>query len=260
MFDDRANANADRGSSSAHRARTLRAGGVRPSFGRGVRTAAFLSLFGLANAHAKGYPKRGLFLFPLFALRSFSKVEARDRFAMEERRVVDEETLTSFDELERLESLPRSAPSGRVEGGGLGPREQSVESFDGSSLSGDGSPIHANGTSSTPMLRSVLTRKPSMAALKLMQEGGTGEGESVDEAEDDGVCSLSEFAMVLNAAAWVSALCDASDSRSRRFNFFVWFEHLLKRVLTGFSFSLRRRIRMRAALSGWKSSLRSSNF
>lgn len=127
----------------------------------------------------------------------------------------DEETLTSFDELERLESLPRSAPSGRDEGGGLGPREQSVESFDGSSLSGDGSPMHASGTSSTPMLRSVLTRKPSMAALKLMQEGGTGEGESEDEAEDDGVCSLSEFAMVLNAAAWVSALCD---SRSHCFN------------------------------------------
>lgn len=120
----------------------------------------------------------------------------------------DEETLTSFDELERLESLPRSAPSGRDEGGGLGQREQSVESFDGSSLSGDGSPMHASGTASTPMLRSVLTRKPSMAALKLMQEGGTGEGESEDEAEDDGVCSLSEFAMVLNAAAWVSALCD----------------------------------------------------
>jgi hypothetical protein len=57
------------------------------------------------------------------------------------------------------------------------------------------------------MLRSVLTRKPSVAALKamLMSEGeeDAAAASETDEENDEGVCSLSEFAMVLNAAAWV---------------------------------------------------------
>jgi len=61
-------------------------------------------------------------------------------------------------------------------------------------------------------LKSVLTRKPSMAAMSLLQDGfalmSESEEESIDvddDDEDEGVCSLSEFAMVLNAAAWVRA-------------------------------------------------------
>lgn len=62
-------------------------------------------------------------------------------------------------------------------------------------------------------LKSVLTRKPSMAAMPILQDGFASMSESEDDADDDGddddegVCSLSEFAMVLNVAAWVSGLC-----------------------------------------------------
>ena len=65
-------------------------------------------------------------------------------------------------------------------------------------------------------LKSVLTRKPSMAAMPILQDGFASMSESEDDADDDGddddegVCSLSEFAMVLNVAAWVSGLCARS--------------------------------------------------
>ena len=52
-----------------------------------------------------------------------------------------------------------------------------------------------------------------MAAMPILQDGFASMSESEDDADDDGddddegVCSLSEFAMVLNVAAWVSGLC-----------------------------------------------------
>ena len=50
-----------------------------------------------------------------------------------------------------------------------------------------------------------------MAAMPILQDGFASMSESEDDADDDeGVCSLSEFAMVLNVAAWVSGLCARS--------------------------------------------------
>lgn len=112
----------------------------------------------------------------------------------------DDPGLVSFDELAsvgtmRAEDAPRGSTTTET--------ALDEDSF-GSATSEGGS----GGASPAPaMLRSVLTRKPSVAALKAMlmserEEGATAEGSETDE--DEGVCSLSEFAMVLNAAAWVS--------------------------------------------------------
>ena len=73
--------------------------------------------------------------------------------------------------------------------------------------------------------RSVLTRKPSIAAIKAMVDLDAVDGEAVSgesdddegEAEDEGVCSLSEFAMVLNAAAWVRVRIARKSNRGARF-------------------------------------------
>ena len=71
-------------------------------------------------------------------------------------------------------------------------------------------------TSPPRKLKSVLTRKPSMAAMPLLQDGFASLSESEDDGDeggdddDEGVCSLSEFAMVLNVAAWVSGFVFAT--------------------------------------------------
>lgn len=57
------------------------------------------------------------------------------------------------------------------------------------------------------MMRSVLMWKLLVVVLKVMlmsewDEEGAGEGSETDE--DEGVCSFSEFAMVLNVVVWVS--------------------------------------------------------
>jgi hypothetical protein len=114
----------------------------------------------------------------------------------------DDPGLVSFDELAsvgtmRAEDAPR----------GSSPAANEEDSFGSATSEGQASPAPT-------MMRSVLTRKPSVAALKAMlmserDEEGAGEGSETDE--DEGVCSLSEFAMVLNAAAWVSV----DDARAR---------------------------------------------
>jgi len=114
----------------------------------------------------------------------------------------DDPGLVSFDELAsvgtmRAEDAPR----------GSSPAACEEDSFGSATSEGQASPAPT-------MMRSVLTRKPSVAALKAMlmserDEEGAGEGSETDE--DEGVCSLSEFAMVLNAAAWVSV----DDARAR---------------------------------------------
>ena len=91
---------------------------------------------------------------------------------------------------------------------------------------GDGFSSARDEEDATTTLRSVLTRKPSVAALKALGTLGRGAGSDEEEEEgtraragttregedEDGVCSLSEFAMVLNAAGWVRDAmgCDAN--------------------------------------------------
>ena len=112
----------------------------------------------------------------------------------------DDPGLVSFDELASVGTM-RAEDARR--GSTTTETALDEDSF-GSATSEGGS----RGASPAPaMLRSVLTRKPSVAALKAMlmserEEDATAEGSETDE--DEGVCSLSEFAMVLNAAAWVS--------------------------------------------------------
>jgi len=90
---------------------------------------------------------------------------------------------------------------------------------------GDGFSSARDEGDATTTLRSVLTRKPSVAALKALGTLGRGAGSDEEEEgtraragttregeDEDGVCSLSEFAMVLNAAGWVRDAmgCDAN--------------------------------------------------
>ena len=90
---------------------------------------------------------------------------------------------------------------------------------------GDGFSSARDEVDATTTLRSVLTRKPSVAALKALGTMGRGAGSDEEEEgtraragttregeDEDGVCSLSEFAMVLNAAGWVRDAmgCDAN--------------------------------------------------
>lgn len=90
---------------------------------------------------------------------------------------------------------------------------------------GDGFSSARDEGDATMTLRSVLTRKPSVAALKALGTLGRGAGSDEEEEgtraragttregeDEDGVCSLSEFAMVLNAAGWVRDAmgCDAN--------------------------------------------------
>ena len=95
----------------------------------------------------------------------------------------------------------------------------------GSEEGGDGFSSARDEEDATTTLRSVLTRKPSVAALKALGTLGRGAGSDEEEEgtraragttregeDEDGVCSLSEFAMVLNAAGWVRDAmgCDAN--------------------------------------------------
>ena len=90
---------------------------------------------------------------------------------------------------------------------------------------GDGFSSARDEEDATTTLRSVLTRKPSVAALKALGTLGRGAGSDEEEEgtraragttregeDEDGACSLSEFAMVLNAAGWVRDAmgCDAN--------------------------------------------------
>ena len=90
---------------------------------------------------------------------------------------------------------------------------------------GDGFSSARDEGAATTTLRSVLTRKPSVAALKALGTLGRGAGSDEEEEgtraragttregeDEDGACSLSEFAMVLNAAGWVRDAmgCDAN--------------------------------------------------
>ena len=121
-----------------------------------------------------------------------------------------EDGLTSFEDLDALETTARRPMKNPLSVSGLSGRASSVDSLDSASgesgYGGSSSPLNGSVNGSTPMLRSVLTRKPSMAALRLMIDDEEAEAEGfVGREDDDGACSLSEFAMVLNAAAWVRA-------------------------------------------------------
>jgi len=121
--------------------------------------------------------------------------------------------LVSFDELDRVATARRgdlratttmttTPPTTTDEEGSFG----SLVSR-GSESDGAETPTSERGEDGglVSTLRSVLTRKPSVAALKALgtlDEETTREGEE-EEEDEDGVCSLSEFAMVLNAAGWV---------------------------------------------------------
>ena len=115
--------------------------------------------------------------------------------------------LVSFDELDRVATARRAdlhatTTTTTDEEGSFG----SLVSR-GSESDGADTPTSERGEEGlVSTLRSVLTRKPSVAALKALgthDEETTREGEAEEEEDEDGVCSLSEFAMVLNAAGWV---------------------------------------------------------
>ena len=115
-----------------------------------------------------------------------------------------EDGLVNFDALATMESVrERRGRDLRIEK--LREEDENSERSERSAEegSGPGTPTEVF----SPM-RSVLTRKPSVAALKLFSSMDVNESEAVSEnidAEegDEDVCSLSEFAMVLNVAAWV---------------------------------------------------------
>jgi hypothetical protein len=125
--------------------------------------------------------------------------------------VAGDDGLVSFDELDRVATARRgdddattttaaSAAAGENEEGSFGSLVSRGSESDGVDTAT--SEREEEGLVST--LRSVLTRRPSVAALKALgtlDEETTREGE--EDEDEDGVCSLSEFAMVLNAAGWV---------------------------------------------------------
>jgi hypothetical protein len=122
--------------------------------------------------------------------------------------VAGDDGLVSFDELDRVATARRgdddattTTAAGENEEGSFGSLVSRGSESDGVDTAT--SEREEEGLVST--LRSVLTRRPSVAALKALgtlDEETTREGEEEDE-DEDGVCSLSEFAMVLNAAGWV---------------------------------------------------------
>jgi len=141
-------------------------------------------------------------------------IEARDSVAVSMAMAMGagDDGLVSFDELDRVATARRgdddattttaaAAAAGENEEGSFGSLVSRGSESDG--VDTPTSEREEEGLVST--LRSVLTRRPSVAALKALgtlDEETTREGEE-EEEDEDGVCSLSEFAMVLNAAGWV---------------------------------------------------------
>ena len=152
-------------------------------------------------------------------------IEARDSVAVSMAMAMGagDDGLVSFDELDRVATARRgddggttttAARAGENEEGSFGSLVSRGSESDG--VDTPTSEREEEGLVST--LRSVLTRRPSVAALKALGTLGeetTREGEEEDE-DEDGVCSLSEFAMVLNAAGWVRVDPSERMIRARR--------------------------------------------
>ena len=115
---------------------------------------------------------------------------------------------------------------GRGRGRGRSLASAASGSGSASEEGGDGFSSARDEEDATTTLRSVLTRKPSVAALKALGTLGRGAGSDEEEEEgtraragttregedEDGACSLERTAMVLNAAGWVRDAmgCDAN--------------------------------------------------